>query len=267
VNEWVEERAAAIRLALRIPGFPEEADLYRLIDWLDGCVVLRWAEVSAGYCVHREDHRGVITLPRRVPDREVDRILAEEIGHYLLTHGMAALLRQMAPEDARILRLARRWEWRDEVLAREFVQAWHLPSRLVQETPDDEELAFQSRCTLALVEERRGSLQGRVIELSEPPRWCAGRHYRLVQQVAGRRPCLHVLGGGSEQPGFTIDLPAGLRDEDLRASAFQVTADLAALTPDEFGIKYEPFRCSGAERVEIDLAELRAWAGQVKAGE
>ncbi|HTE18796.1 MAG TPA: hypothetical protein VK689_10510, partial [Armatimonadota bacterium] len=178
MNRWVEERVEAVRLALRIGGFPADEDLYRLVEWLDGCVVLRHGAVPVGMCVHREDHRGVITLPLGLTGPERDHVLAEELGHYLLTHGMAVLLRQTAPEDLRLYRLARRWEWHDEALAREFVQAWYLPSRLVQRIPDDWELAFQSRCSPEVVRRRRESLAGRVVELHEPPRWSAGRHYR-----------------------------------------------------------------------------------------
>jgi hypothetical protein len=262
VNRWVEERVEAVRLALRIREFPEEGDLDRLVEWLDGCIRVRYSPVEVGMCVHREDHRAVITLPEGITGPELDLILAEELGHYLLTRGMAALLRGMSEEEPRLLRLARRWEWGDEALVREFVQAWFLPSCLVQGCRDDDELCYRSRCAPAVVRRRRESLAGQVVELEGPPRWSAGREYRLVEQAVSGQPLLQVVRRGEREPRFL--LPAG--EEGARGAALQLSADLIALTSVEWEIKYGPFRCEGAQPVEISIEELEAWAGRDSRG-
>jgi hypothetical protein len=258
VNRWVEERVEAIRMALRIREFPAEVDLYRLVEWLDGCVILRHGAVSTGRCVHREDHRGVITLPLGVAGAALDQILAEELGHYLLTRGMGALLRQMGPEDRRSLRSARRWEWRDEALAREFLHAWYLPSAQVQRIPDDDELAFQGRCSPTMVRWRRESLGRQVVRLEQPPQWSASQQYRLTGQSGASCYLLQVCRRGRSEPEFLLPVRAG----QAQTSATQLSADLIALTGREFEIKYGSVRYAPGEPVEITLPELRAWAGQ-----
>jgi hypothetical protein len=253
---WVEERSEGFRLALRIRGFPTEADLYRLVDRLDGCIILRHSGVPAGMCVHREDGRGVITLPADAEGRELDHILAEEVGHYLLTRGMANLLRQMAADDQRVFHLARRWDWHDEALAREFVRAWYLPSRLVQQALEDEELASQSGCSLEIVRERRQSLARQVVEIRDMPRWSAGRCFRLVRRRAQGQCFLEVVPSRTDETGFLFAVYTG----DARQVALELTADLVALTATEFALKYEAFRSESPEPVEISLAELKAGA-------
>jgi hypothetical protein len=258
MNRWVEERVEAIRLALRLREFPEDGDLYRLVEWLDGCIILRQAPVPVGMCVHRDDHRAVITLPEGVSGPERDLVLAEELGHYLLTCGMAALLRGMSEDDPKVLRIARRWEWRDEALAREFVQAWFLPSQLVQELEDDEELCYRSRCAWEVVRRRRESLGGQVVRLAGPPRWSAARRYRLARQAGAGGAALQVLRWGEETPRYVLPVSEGEAEE----AALQVTADLVALTTAEWEIKYGAFRAGPAHRVEIAFADLERWAGR-----
>ncbi len=258
MNRWVEERVEAIRLALKIVGFPAEADLYRLVDWLEGCIVLRHSPVGIGMCIHRDDGRAVITLPQGVERRELDHILCEEVGHYLLTCGMASLLRQLDPADPQVRRLARVWDWRDEALVREFVHAWYLPSRLVQQFPDDEELAFRSGCSLEVVVRRRAALAGEAVRLIGPPRWSAAREYRLKRQRIGAQPYLQILPRGEARPEFLVPLP----DADAREMLLQATADLIALTNREHALKYAPFRCTADEAVNVSLSELEAWSGK-----
>lgn len=255
MNWWVEERVEAIRLALRIEGFPQPADLYRLVDWLGGCLVVRRSTGGRAVCVHREDRRGVITVPRGGSNPEMDHALAEEIGHYLLTCGMADLLRRIDAEDCRIARLARRWEWQEAGLAREFVRAWYLPAPLVRQIPDDEELARRSRCSVELVRERRQSLRGRVPELTLPPRWSAASEYGLVSRKTGAGQVLQVVRRDDAEPLFFFPV----RKTDAAPAALQLWVELIALTSTEFELKWVAFRCEPAQWVEPGAEELRAW--------
>lgn len=254
--EWVEERCEAIRLALRIPSLPVERDLYRLADWLGGCVILEHAEIEQGRCVHRPDRRAVITLPVRAMGRRMDESLCHELGHALLTMGVGSLLRQS--DDPRLQRLAKLWTVQDEALAREFVMAWFLPSAVVAAYPHDDDLAELTHCTLEMVHARRASLGGRVVRLIRAPAWSASREYHVVTQHSTLLPLVYVARLGSVEPVFAI--PAGSH-EAADESTTQVAADLIAMTTTEFELKYEPGRCTRPTVVEADLERLRRWAG------
>jgi hypothetical protein len=261
MSAWIEERLEAIRLALRIPGFPVEADLYRLVDWLGGNVLLRYERVGVPMRILRPDGGSLINLPERLRDRHLDEALCHELAHVLLTGGMGCLLRQLPVHPdraARLERLARVCDAQDEARAREFVAAWALPSALVAAYPDDSELAWSANCTEELVRRRRHALRGTVVRLETPPRWCASLHYRVVHQ-AGVTPLLYLVARGEEAPRYSFPVRPGAGEE----AAVQLAADLIALTPDELERKYEPFRCAPAEPLELSLDALRERLGSV----
>lgn len=256
MDTWIEERCEAIRLALRIPEFPEEGDLLRLVDWLGQNVRLRHADVEGGRCVYWSNGAASVTMPQHVHGKPYSWELSHEIGHVLLTVGMASLLRQMDRDDPQVERLAQRWEAQDERRARDFVLAWWMPSRLVQRF-DDDELAMRANVQVEMASMRRQQLQGQVIELPEGlPRWSAAQHYHAVVSAGNHRAALQVLQRGNLQPLF--DFPT--TPAAYEADALQVNADLVALTLAEFDLKYAEFRISASEPRPIDLQQLKRWA-------
>lgn len=258
MNAWIEERLEAIRLALRISGFPEEADLYRLAEWLGGNVLLRHERVGAPMCIRRPDGSHLINLPEELSGRRLDEALCHELAHALLTGGMGFLLRHLPTHPdraARLERLARACDAQDEARAREFVTAWALPSALVAACQDDVELAWRANCTEELVHRRRTSLLGRVMRLEAPPRWCAALHFRVVYQPAAT-PLLYLTARGEEVPRYSFPVHAG-PDGEADEAAVQLAADLVALTHDELERKYEPFRCAPAQPLELSVEALR----------
>lgn len=258
MNAWIEERLEAIRLALRITSFPEVADLYRLADWLGGNVLLRHESVHVAMCIRRADGSYLINLPKDLNARPLDEALCHELAHVLLTGGMGFLLRRLPAHPdraARLERLARACDAQDEARAREFVAAWALPSALVIATSDDSELAWRANCSEELVHRRRASLQGKVVRLEAPPRWCAARHFRVLLQ-AGATPLLYLAAHGKDMPCYSFPVPAAPSGEADEA-ALQLAADLLALTPDELERKYEPFRCAPAQSLELSVEVLR----------
>lgn len=259
MDTWIEERCETIRLALRIGEFPEVTDLLRLVDWLGANVQLRYTRGAGARVIHFVDGSKSITLPLRLDERPMCERLAHEVGHVLLTAGMGSLLRQLAPGDVGVERLARLCEAQDERRARDFVRAWWLPSRLVALYPDDEELAERASVTEELVQLRRRQLGGRVVEITgQLPRWSAGNQYHTVVTRTRSRALLQVLRFGSLAPVF--DLPT--TNPACTSDALQVNADLVALTGAEFDRKYDLFRCSDPETQPVDLAQLWQWSGR-----
>lgn len=257
MDTWIEERCEAIRLALRIAGFPEERDLLRLVDWLGSNVQLRHAGVAGGACHHWPDGSKSITLPQRLDGKPYSWELSHEIGHVLLSVGMASLLRQLAPECPQVERLARRTEAQDERRIRDFVLTWWMPSHLVQQYPDDYELAYHANVSVEMAATRRQRLGGKVIDLAgRLPRWSALNHYHCVLLRAPRKVALYVVRRCNPSPVF--DFPAEAKA--LESDAMQINADLVALTQPEFDLKYAEFQCGTPEVRYVNLAELHEWA-------
>lgn len=255
MNEWIEERCEALRLALRIPGFPASRDIYRLTDWLGANVNLRHAAVACSYTRH-ERTRATVTLPARLMGRAMDAALAHELGHSLLTMGMGALLRQDPDPDVRTERLARLWDAQDERRAEEFVAAWYMPSSLVAQYPDDEDLAELSGCSGGLVQARRQSLAGQVVTLKGAPQWSAARMYHPVLDGTHTAPQLYVVALGGRDPLFLIPVTPA----EAEASAMQLQADLLALTVQEFGTRYGEWRRADPRPMRVSIQALQAWA-------
>jgi predicted transcriptional regulator len=253
---WIEERCEAIRLALRIPGFPAERDIYRLIDWLGGNVVLRHAATPRARC--RFDERvSTITLPQRLVGAPMELATCHETGHVLLTKGMGSLLRQMS--DTRSTeRLARRWDLEDEARARRFVLAWYLPSPMCAVLRwDPEQIGWESGCSREMVMERLRQLRRKVVRLTETPAWSAARDFHMVARPSKSTPALFVARRGSVAPVYNLPVVSLRAIED---SALQVSADLMALNAGEFDTKYELFRADEAQPLDISLRALKTWA-------
>ena len=121
--EWVEQYVTGLRRELGISGRPSELDLCRCVEYFPR-VLLRSADVETAFCAHREDGGATIILPRRLAGRTWERALCHEMGHAVLTRGMHRVLSQCAEGDARMLRLARVWQWKEERIARAFASAW-----------------------------------------------------------------------------------------------------------------------------------------------
>lgn len=246
-------------MALRIGEFPDSVDLLRLVDWLGAIVQLRYTRGAGARVIHFKDGSKSITLPLWLGERPMCARLAHEVGHVLLSAGMGSFLRQLAPGDAGIERLARLCEAQDERRARDFVLAWWMPSRLVAHFPDDQELAEQASVTLEMAQLRRRQLGGRVVDITRQlPRWSAGNHYHTVVTRTRSRARLQVLRFGSLNPVF--DLPT--TNPACSSDALQVNADLVAHTESEFDRKYDLFRCSDPEAQPVDLAQLQQWSGR-----
>ena len=254
---WIEERAETIRMALRIVEFPDAADLWRLVDWLGANVRIYHEEVDAGCCQHHRSGRHFITLPSELPEQPLTWELAHEIGHALLTAGVAAILRQIDPDCPRVERLAQRWEAQDERRARDFVLAWFMPYFLVRSIPCDSELAWRAGVTPEMAYQRRQGLGVRGPEFEgRLPKWSAGQEYHCIVQQFGRRVALYVARRASVVPVFDFPTSPRTLDED----ALQVNADLVALTSREFELKYADFTAGVAEVRPIDLTSLRTWS-------
>jgi hypothetical protein len=150
MNRWIEERLEAIRLALGIRGYPGEADLLRLVEWLGANVEVRHEPVALPLCARREDGSCVLYLPEELAEPRYSAALCHEIAHALLAAGVGSLLRGQDPASPRLERLARRWDLQDEARAAEFVSGWVLPSALVAASPCNQEVAERASCPVEL---------------------------------------------------------------------------------------------------------------------
>lgn len=256
MSNWIEERCEAIRLALRIPSFPTEQDLYRLFDWLGGNVVLRHAPTERPRCRFGRS-ACTVTLPKRLLGGQFDMAACHELGHVLLTKGMGALLRQISDLRA-VERLAQKWDLQDEARARRFVMAWYLPSPLCRAFHwDPEQLEWESGCARDMVDQRLRQLRRQVTTLDEAPAWSALRDFHMVAQPSRATPALYVARRGSLSPAYSIPVASV---KAVETSAFQVSADLLALNVDEFDTKYDLFRVEAPEALTITVGDLQAWA-------
>ncbi len=258
MDAWIEERAEAIRLAVRCPGLPGEAGTLRLLEWLEGVVTLRHGSVPSGSCLLRPGRAPLVLLPQRWQGRAYTEEACHELGHALCSAGIGPLLRQLAPGDPQWERLARRWDAQDEARAAAFVMAWLLPSVQAAEPTEHWELAEAAGCEEGLVRRRRERLRGEVVRITAPPRWSAWQRHEVVLRAAGQAPLLYVVRRGHAEPVWALPVTRrGAED-----SARQVGADLIALTDEEFGRKYQPFHCGPRQAVEWDADALAEWSAR-----
>jgi len=252
VIHWVEERCEMVRVALCLAGFPTAWDAERLEAWLEGCVTIRRAAIPRACIRYREDGGAVITLPEHLTERALEEARVEECGHYLIGSGLAAFQRAAGDVERRYHRIARSNEVKDEAVVRQFMQAWFLPSSLLDSVPADE-LPRLSGCSHEIIETRLQAVRGRAPALTEPPRWSAAREYEL--QLRSEAPmALLLVPRGTRHPEYQI-----LVTRSYAETAFQVWADLCALTTGEFRLKYAFDAVRPGRRIEIPFETLLEW--------
>jgi hypothetical protein len=106
---WVEQYAVELLRSVDPPR-----DLDRLLIALEDRVTVWVAPGQAGFCLHWPDGTAEIWVPRG--DRYFES-LAHELGHALLTTGLARYLMAHNPQ------LARRQGWKEEAIANRFAAA------------------------------------------------------------------------------------------------------------------------------------------------
>lgn len=253
-----EERAEAFRLALGISGFPEREHMALLADFLGELLIIRRDCRIRQAKVFGHQGRALVLLPRGLSERCVEECVFHEAAHYLLAHGMSAVLREHGDiDDPRRHRLAEAWEEREEREVEDFLLAWLLPSQLVQLLRNDADLAEESGCAPALVRRRREQLRGKIHRLTAPPKWSAYPHFLLTRRNSAQRPAIRVRSRQNRAVVYEV-FAAG----DLDALQWRVNAELIALTHDEFCEKYRDCRVGDESETEavIPLPELGRWA-------
>jgi hypothetical protein len=255
MNRFIEERAEALRVALRIPAFPDDEDTERAAEYLSASVSVSHAPHAKSVTIQGDQARTIL-LPAHLRGRARDLVLCEEIGHLLLASGLSSYLR-LCGGQSRLQRLARLAEAKDEWLARQFVMAWFLPAWLVQ-LHDDPALGDASGCDPEMVRERRRLLAGYWLDMSTPPHWCAAREY-VIFQYTHPIPCLHLMPRDLSLPQFAF---ANNSDAALQA----VKADLIALTHHEFALKHRNSIPKGPIRIEVGPADMLALPPLVMVG-
>lgn len=124
MNERIEKWVESSRWETGVVGFPRLDHLERLVERCDP-----WLQVVSGPvtgCMHLPATNQVeIAIAHDLDQAGYEVALAEELGHALFTHGLAAAIRHQRPV------LAQANERRDEAIARAFREAWFLPASLV----------------------------------------------------------------------------------------------------------------------------------------
>lgn len=143
--EWI---VLQLRVMLRISGLPTPQDAWRVAGILADEVTVEVGVCARAFAATHADGTTVIGIPESLPNDAATEILLEELGHHLL-------------DDSQPLfgsrRLRQFVEDREEVGAREFVLRWKLPSEVLwtRDMSLDEQLAWDTGCTLEEVKERR----------------------------------------------------------------------------------------------------------------
>ena len=232
---WIEQRAEALRRALDLTGMLFEADLERLLEWLDEAtqpgleqvLLARKTGLPLGEALSEEVALAAAPFENQVLDRAGLSAFADR----LLRSGGAEMLRQQAvfgeSNAAAAGPLAAR--------ARQFAIALLLPGWMLREVADDGWLAWNCNCTRELVRWRRKLLPDAYTELSDLPDWCAAHKYHAVLRAKPAAPRLYVVRRGSAQP--VLRLPVGIRPQ-ADAVMERLLRHLVALTVEEFEWKY-----------------------------
>lgn len=254
MNDWAEERCRGVRIALRIPGFPNAYDAIRLEEWLYGCIRSVYADVPRA-TMRFDDANGVATLPKGRFPEELERKRVEECAHFLLGDGLGSQMRTMVLQGSRAERVARRNEGKDEGGLGRFLAEWFLPAELLwRMRPED--VAEESRQEWTAIRKRYAELRGR--RAPAPfvvPQWAAAQQYELQVRRGAPMPLLVTPRGGTS-PEYQFPVIGSFED-----AAFQIRADLCALTPLEFRLKYAYDAIRTGIPVEIPDEELLVWAG------
>jgi hypothetical protein len=121
---WIVEQAKNFRVRLGVRGIADEGDTWRLAALLRDEAEILYTSAPAPAYIYRADRPPLIVVPHDLPPTCVCQVVPEELCHAHYQHGMGALLRQLAPDNCAIERLARVWDWKEEALAREFARVW-----------------------------------------------------------------------------------------------------------------------------------------------
>jgi hypothetical protein len=252
-----EERAEAFLLALGVQGCPGRAQMPALIDLMSDLLVIEHGcRIRQARYWELPGNRGLIMLPRDLPEREIDEQAFHELTHFLHGHGAAVYFRAWGDmSDPRERALAEAWESTEEREVEDFLMAFLLPSRMVYLLRQDEELSEQSGCSLQLVRLRRERLRGKVYELRRPAGWSAYPHYWLTRWNARHRPAIRIRSRNEAGPLFEV--PTSLDDADRLQ--WRMNAELVAFTCDEFTAKYSRYRVEPETDAMIPLSEMAGW--------
>jgi hypothetical protein len=248
---YLEQRAEALRLALRLPGGMTTHDVERAVRW-----GRRWITVDRS-CAYREvrwqtdrDGAHFIALPASLPRWQANRALLHELAHPLLHVGMGVVTRDATPEERALHPLTRDRRRYEEELANELDLALRLPGRWTQGMGDVEGIARETGLPYAWIHRRLRTLNGHALDLTWIPYWSAARAFR-VERHGGT---LLVLDGDTPlcRTGLERRLP--------------LLAALMALRPVEFRAMVRGCRIGEGlslrpRSMAIDMEELRAWAG------
>lgn len=252
---YLEERAEACRMALRVPGWLSTRDAERIARWLRPVVTVRRCGVADAYWRAASAGRSRVLLPDTLSAWHANRALIHELAHPLLDVGMGPIIDGMTSEERAGYRQARRGSQWEEELADEFVMALRLPSALVTAVDDVPEIARLTGLSWAAVARRRSVLNGQAVRLTWVPYWSAARAFTLERTEAGFQV----------REGAALRIRAGAGPEGSRARELRLKADLAALRPREFLAKYRAFRVDGppadGQPLPVEMDELRQWAG------
>jgi len=256
VNLFAEERAEAVLAALGIETGLRRGDIWRVREWLADCIVVRERDVACGFCQHARDGRGIITVPRGLYGPDLDELMEEETGHFLVTDGVASLFWDTADGEAFNRHLSGRWRMKEEALVRTFLGALYLPSRYFRYMTDTE-LAEVSGCSPRLVSERRDYLAGDIVLLNGAPDWSAWWRYEAVYRPSSFHPLVRIVAQDGAPEAFEVGCPPALRDDIERS----IVADLCAMTANEFGHKYRRLCCPDDEPLRVQPGDLLQWSG------
>lgn len=249
-----EERCRFARIALRIADFPDRQDAERLEQWLDGCINFVYRDVPEAMVRFRANGSAVVTLPAGLSSEELERMRVEECGHYLLGNDLGSFMRSEELVNDREYTIAELNERRDEAALRRFLNAWFMPADVLRRTPPED--VWECRQDWSSIRERIQTLRSlRPVALSAPPQWSAAQNYQL--RLRKRPPMtLMVVPKGGSAPEYSFLVTRTFED-----TAFQIWADLCALTEREFRLKYDLDAVDLGCEVEIPFEELLDWAG------
>ena len=252
INLFPEQRAELTRLALGCPDFPERSLTRELICWLADCVMIETDCAVRRAQTSMVGERALIMLPRGLSAERLDEVALHEITHFLLKHRVAAFFREQGPMDLQSHRvLANRWEMAEESEVFAFLLAFFLPSRLVY-VLRDADLVEQSGCTPELVQLRRQRLNGKYIDLREPPEWSAYWRYEVSFWDDDVKPYYRVAHREPQQRAYFIPIAP----HETRQWQFRLNADLMALTVAEWQIKYRTFEAGPVQPATMSLQDL-----------
>lgn len=252
MSEYAEVRAMLFHRATGVSSFPNDLDIWKVVELLEGTVRVRRSRHAREAEVHWEpEGEAVITLPVTADERAECRMVRHEVGHVVLGLGaQPACLNDFL--ERQVVRAT-------EAEVRYWEDAWALPAHLVRECPDDEDLAWQSGCDLEQIRRRRQQLQqwSHVSIPREGPAWCARRVYTVLRFDSPncRRFCVEPR--SPDFPAFEFSFTPGNRVSKL----WELHTHLLALRPEEFIRRYSVDEVKTGVIDDVPVWELlEGWA-------